>query len=63
MSPLSVIIFILFSFFPLPANASEPVHHDLKVTLSPAEHRLSVIDTLTLPDDRGRICLCSARRA
>jgi aminopeptidase N len=46
---LSVLIPFLFSFFPLSVNASDLVHHDLKVTLSPAEHRLSVIDAITLP--------------
>ena len=49
MRSISVLIFFLFSFSPLPAGASELLHHDLTVTLSPAEHRLSVLDTITLP--------------
>jgi hypothetical protein len=40
---------VLFSFCSLSAGASELVHHDLKVALSPAEHRLKVIDTIMLP--------------
>jgi aminopeptidase N len=30
------------------------VHHQLKVTLSPAEHRLAVVDSITLPKDSPR---------
>lgn len=49
MRSVFVLIVFLLPFFPLPAGAAELVHHDLKVTLSPTEHRLSVIDTITLP--------------
>jgi len=39
---------------PGPARAdTNIVHHDLKVTLSPTGHRLSVVDTMTLPADTG----------
>ncbi|MEW6218494.1 MAG: M28 family peptidase [Thermodesulfobacteriota bacterium] len=34
----------------LPAQAAAPVHHDLAVQLSPAEHRLAANDTITFPD-------------
>lgn len=44
-----VLILLLLSRFPFPASAAELIHHDLKVTLSPTEHRLSVIDAVTLP--------------
>ncbi len=49
MSSLPILSLVLFSFCSLSAGASELVHHDLKVALSPAEHRLKVIDTITLP--------------
>ncbi len=49
MSSLPIFSLVLFSFCSLSAGASELVHHDLKVALSPAEHRLKVIDTITLP--------------
>jgi aminopeptidase N len=51
---------VLFALFlgillmPRPARAERnAVHHDLTVTLSPTEHHLSVIDTLTLPAGTG----------
>src|SRR5512143_2803048 len=48
-----ILIMILFHATPLLAQSTY-VHHDLSVTLSPAEHRLSVRDSVTLPEDHAR---------
>ena len=52
MRYLSVLLLLLL-FSSHQAVAAELVHHDLKVTLSPAGHGLSVIDTMTLPAGTG----------
>ncbi len=52
------IIYIFFAsitFFSPPAYAiGSYLHHDLKVTLAPAEHRLTAVDSITLPKDHPR---------
>src|SRR5574341_1355825 len=47
------IFFISIMIFRAPhAHARESyLHHDLKVTLAPTEHRITVIDSVTLPKD------------
>jgi hypothetical protein len=46
---------VLFVLFPLILLAREGyVHHDLKVTLSPEAHRLTIVDSITLPEDYPR---------
>lgn len=53
LSFLPTILFLLFH--PPSAFASGSlVHHDLKIVLSPNEHRLSVVDSISLPDDFPR---------
>jgi len=52
MSYLSVLLLLLL-FSSRQAVAAELPHHDIKVTLSPAEHRLSASDTITLPAGTG----------
>jgi len=44
-------ICILLMFFPSMAIAMEAVHHDLSITLNPAERRLGVVDKITLPQE------------
>jgi len=53
MRAFAVLVLFFVSLLPCPVAAAELVHHDLKVTLSPAGHRLSVIDTMTLPAGTG----------
>jgi hypothetical protein len=46
---------VVFVLFPLTLLAREGyVHHDLKVTLSPEAHRLTIVDSITLPKDDPR---------
>jgi len=49
----SLLLIISLHTSPLLAQTAY-VHHGLSVTLSPAEHRLSVIDSVTVPADRPR---------
>ncbi len=44
-----VLIVTFFPFFSAKADVKKTVHHDISVTLKPAEHRLEVKDTITLP--------------
>lgn len=41
---------IFFQSYASPLHASEPIHHNLTVSLHPGEHRLIATDTVTLPD-------------
>ena len=43
---LATIMFFLA--YSSPIYASEPIHHDLTVSVSPAEHRLTATDTITV---------------
>lgn len=42
-------IIILLIILAVPLHAAEPVHHSLKVTLIPREHRIIAVDAITLP--------------
>jgi len=50
MKHLTIALFLLLLQLPAAVLASAAVHHDLTITLSPAEHRLSGVDTMTLPE-------------
>src|SRR5512135_2692718 len=55
---LRYIMFLLFfhlSFSPLSLGAVELIHHDLSITLAPAAHRITVVDSITLPGDFPRV--------
>ncbi len=41
--------------FPLPAAGANLLHHELKVSLDPASHRLAVTDTVTLPGNMKQL--------
>jgi hypothetical protein len=45
-----VVVFITFALLPASLEAEEPVRHDLRVVLYPEESRLTVRDTVTVPD-------------
>lgn len=52
MSSVIIGIFFLLSLFPFSLHAqTSSIHHDLGVTLSPKDHRLAVVDSITLPND------------
>ncbi len=56
MKNFAIVVFFSLSLFPLPLHAQDsPVHHDLTVTLNPAEHRLTASDTITVPEWRKNI--------
>ena len=44
-------LFFLLSFSPLSLSASELIHHDLNITLAPTVHRITVLDSISLPGD------------
>ena len=49
---LSLALFFVITGYALSSQAHEAfLHHDLKVTLIPAEHRLAVRDSITLPNE------------
>jgi len=48
-------ILIIAMLFPALLHASEPIHHELTVSISPAEHRLTAMDTITVPADRNNL--------
>lgn len=48
MRTASAILLLLFSASP--SFAGEPVHHDLRLTLSPERHAVSAVDTVTFPE-------------
>ena len=55
-------LFFLIAFFfafgmviPFTLPAAEPIHHDLAVSLHPAEHRLIAADTITVRAGEGKI--------
>ncbi len=49
---LSSALFFVITLYALFSQAQEAfLHHDLKVILSPAEHRLEVLDSITLPNE------------
>jgi aminopeptidase N len=51
--PLIALYFAFGLIIPTTLPAEELIHHDLKVTLHPAEHRLTATDTITVPGNRG----------
>ncbi len=54
LNPLSHLIRWLITFLiPLSPLAANPVHHNIQVTLQPEQHRLSVNDDITLPEQTG----------
>jgi aminopeptidase N len=52
-SNLCLLILVLFS--PALLQASESIHHDLTVSISPAEHSLIATDAITVPPDRKNL--------
>lgn len=62
--PFAIIsVYFILLLLPQVLCAQEiPIHHDLKVTLSPTEHRLTVADTVTLPKDYPGEILFSLHR-
>src|SRR5512144_2681697 len=46
----SLFLVILFQTSPLAAQTAY-FHHDLSVTVSPVEHRITVVDTVTVPKE------------
>ncbi|MFO0754446.1 MAG: M20/M25/M40 family metallo-hydrolase [Thermodesulfovibrionales bacterium] len=58
--PFVLLLFASFSLLPACPGAEErgrsaaPVRHELKLSLSPREHRLAAEDTVTLPEDSPR---------
>ncbi len=51
MKGLLRFICFLCSLVPSAISASELAHHELKVSLTPSENRLTAVDTITLPAD------------
>ena len=49
---LSALLFFVITVYALTSQAQDAfLHHDLKVLISPAEHRLEVLDLVTLPNE------------
>ncbi len=53
VSCISVIIVLLMMVFVSPASASELLHHDIDITIIPAEQKIRVVDTLSLRAGNG----------
>jgi aminopeptidase N len=51
MKYIILMLFFLLLFLPLSLGASELIHHDLSITLAPTAHRITVVDSITLPGD------------
>src|SRR5512144_599178 len=50
----ALLFFALSMIIPVALPAAELIHHSIKATLLPADHRISVVDSVTLPEGSPR---------
>jgi aminopeptidase N len=51
---LALLCFAFSMIIPITLPAAELIHHSIKATLSPEDHRISVVDSITLPESSPR---------